>query len=70
MAALAVVPVTPENGFRPFARLAEIAPAERVEGVQGQLPDATREQATSLVEALRRRIVRKPDRDPSLALRS
>jgi hypothetical protein len=44
-------------------RLAELLEVSESEGTQGQLPDTTREQATGLVEALRRRIVRKPDRD-------
>ena len=63
MAALAVVPVTPETVSGLSRRLAELLEQSESEGVQGQLPDATREQATGLVEALRRRIVRKPDRD-------
>jgi Gp157 protein len=63
MAALAVVPVTLETVSGLSRRLAELLEQSESEGVQGQLPDATREQATGLVEALRRRIVRKPDRD-------
>ncbi len=63
MSALAVVPVTPETVSGLSRRLAELLEQSESEGVQGQLPDATREQATGLVEALRRRIVRKPDRD-------
>src|SRR6266705_2675348 len=63
MAALAVVHGTPETVSGLSRRLAELLEQSESEGVQGQLPDATREQATGLVEALRRRIVRKPDRD-------
>ena len=63
MAALAVVPVTPETVSGLSRRLAELLEQSESEGVQGQLPDATREQATGLVEVLRRRIARKPDRD-------
>ena len=63
MSALAIVPVIPETVSGLSRRLAELLEQSESEGVQGQLPDATREQATGLVEALRRRIVRKPDRD-------
>src|SRR5258708_13592347 len=63
MAALAVVPVTPETVSGLSRRLAELLEQSEADGVQGQLPDATREQAAGLVEALRRRIVRRPDRD-------
>ena len=63
MSALAIVPVMPETVSGLSRRLAELLEQSESEGVQGQLPDATREQATGLVEALRRRIVRKPDRD-------
>ena len=56
MSALAVVPVTPETVSGLSRRLAELLEQSESEGVQGQLPDATREQAAGLVEALRRRI--------------
>src|SRR2546425_9740281 len=63
MSALAIVPGVPETISGLSRRLAELLEQSESEGVQSQLPDATREQATGLVEALRRRIVRKPDRD-------
>ena len=52
MAALAVVPVTPETVSGLSRRLAELLEQSESEGVQGQLPDATREQAAGLVEVL------------------
>ena len=63
MSALAIVPGIPETISGLSRRLAELVEQSESEGAQSQLPDATREQATGLVEALRRRIVRKPDRD-------
>ena len=60
MAALAVVPATPETVSGLSRRLAELLAQSESEGAQYQLPDATREQATGLVEALRRRIIRRP----------
>ena len=42
MAALAVVPVTPETVSGLSRRLAELLEQRESEGVQGQLPDATR----------------------------
>ena len=63
MSELAIVPGLPETTCSLSRRLAELLELSESEGTQGQLPDATREQATGLVEALRRRIVRKPDRD-------
>jgi hypothetical protein len=63
MSALAIVPGVPETISGLSRRLAELLEQNESEGAQSQLPDATREQATDLVEALRRRIVRKPDRD-------
>jgi hypothetical protein len=58
MSALAIVPVMQESISGLSRRLAEL-----LEQSDGQLPDAAREQATGLVEVLRRRIVRKPDHD-------
>ena len=55
MAELAVVPVTPETVSGLSRRLAELLEQSESEGTQGQLPDATREQAAGLVEVLRRR---------------
>jgi hypothetical protein len=63
MSALAIVPGKPETISGLSRRLAELLEQSESEGAQSQLPDATREQATGLVEALRRRIVRKPDHD-------
>src|ERR1700720_1901141 len=63
MSALAIAPVLPQPVSRLSRQLADLLEQSESEGVQGQLPDATREQAAGLVEALRRRIVRKPDRD-------
>lgn len=63
MSALAMVPITPETVSGLSRRLAELLEGSESDGVQGQLPDAIREQAIGLVEVLRRRIVRKPDRD-------
>jgi len=63
MSALAIVPGKPETISGLSRRLAELLEQSESEGAQSQLPDAAREQATGLVEALRRRIVRKPDRD-------
>ncbi len=63
MSALAVLPAMPETVSALSRRLAELLEQSESEGFLSQLPDATREQATDLVEALRRRIVRKPDRD-------
>ena len=63
MSALAIVPVTPETDAGLSRRLAELLDQSESESTQGQLPDATREQAAGLVEVLRRRIVRKPDPD-------
>lgn len=63
MSALAIVPVIPETVTGLSRRLADLIEQSEPEGLQGQLPDAAREQATGLMEALRRRIVRKPDRD-------
>ena|ERR1019366_1544780 len=63
MSALAIAPVMPETVSAIARRLAELLDQSQLEGVQGQLPDATREQAAGLVEMLRRRIVRRPDRD-------
>src|SRR5258708_12511245 len=63
MSALAVAAAVPETVSGLSRRLAELLEQSESEGVQSQLPDATREQATGLVEALRRRIIRKPDRD-------
>ena len=63
MSALAIVPVMPETVSALARRLAELLDQSQLEGAQGQLPDATREQAAGLVEVLRRRIVRRPDRD-------
>ena len=57
MSALAIVPGVPETTGVLSRRLAELLEVSESEGTQGQLPDATREQATGLVEALRRRIV-------------
>ena len=62
MAALAVVPITPETVSGLSRRLAELLEQSESEGVPSQLPDATREQAIGLVEALRHRMVRKHDR--------
>ena len=62
MSAFAIVPGKPETISGLSRRLAELLEQSESEA-QNQLPDATREQATGLVEALRRRIVRKPDRD-------
>src|SRR6266849_5680309 len=61
MSALALV--MPETASGLSRRLAELLEQNESEGVQSQLPDATREQAIGLMEALRSRIVRKPDRD-------
>jgi hypothetical protein len=63
MSALAIVPGIPETISCLSRRLAELLEQSGSEGAQSQLPDATREQATGLVEALRRRVVRQPDRD-------
>jgi hypothetical protein len=63
MSALALVPVMAETASGLSLRLAELLEQNESEGVHSQLPDATREQAIGLVEALRCRIVRKPDRD-------
>jgi hypothetical protein len=63
MSALTVVPVIPETVSGLSRRLAELLEQSEPEGDQVQLPDATREQAAGLLDALRRRIVRKPDRD-------
>jgi len=63
MSALAMVPVLPEKVSGLSRRLADLIEQSESEGVHGQLPDAAREQATGLVEALRRRIIRKPDHD-------
>ena len=63
MSALAIVPVMPETVSGLARRLAELLDQSQSDGVQGQLPDATREQAPGLAEVLRRRIVRRPDRD-------
>ena len=63
MSALAVLPVMPETVASLSRRLAELLEQSDSADVQGPLPDATQEQAAGLVEVLRRRIVRKPDRD-------
>jgi hypothetical protein len=63
MSALAIAPVISETVSGLSRRLAELLAQSESESVQYQLSDATREQATGLVEALRRRIIRKPDRD-------
>jgi len=63
MSALAVLPAMPETVSALSRRLAELLEQSESEGFLSQLPDATREQATDLVEALRRRIVRKPECD-------
>ena len=63
MTALALVHAAPESVSGLSRRLAELLERSESEGVQGLVPDAAREQATDLVEALRRRIIRKPDRD-------
>jgi hypothetical protein len=62
MSALATAPVMPERVSALARRLAELLDQSQLDGVEGQLPDATRDQGTGLVEALRRRIVRKSDR--------
>ena len=61
MSALAVMPVASEPVSCLSRRLADLLAQGEADGIQ--LPDAAREQATVLVEALRRRILRKPDRD-------
>ncbi|MEQ1947377.1 MAG: siphovirus Gp157 family protein [Bryobacteraceae bacterium] len=63
MSALAMVPVLPETVSGLSRRLADLIEQTESEGIQGELSDATREQAVGLVEALRRRIIRKPDHD-------
>lgn len=63
MSALAIAPVTLETVAGLSRRLAELLEHSEPVGVQSQLPDAIREQAAGLVEALRRCIVHRPDRD-------
>src|SRR5438309_4954572 len=63
MSALAMVPGKAETISGLSRCLAELLEQSESECAQSQLPDATREQAAGLVEAVRRRIVRKPDRD-------
>ena len=61
MSALAVMPVASEPVSCLSRRLADLLAQGEADGIQ--LPDAAREQATLLVEVLRRRILRTPDRD-------
>jgi hypothetical protein len=60
MSALAVVPTPAETPSGLSRRLTELL-EQSADG--SQLPDATREHATVLLEALRRRIVRRTERD-------
>ncbi len=63
-AALSVSPNTSESVFDVAKRLAELVGEAAPGSVDGKLPDEIRERVADLVEALRKHVVAKPERDP------
>lgn len=55
---------TQETVFDQVQRLAQLSAEARQEGSSDELPDAIRERMADLAEAIRRRTVRKAERDP------
>ena len=62
-AVLAVVAKAPLSIFDLGVQLSAVLNEAAPESTTGELPDAARERVADLVEALRNRVVRKPDRD-------
>jgi hypothetical protein len=62
-ATLSVCPKTSESVFDIAKRLADLMEGAAAESIDGKLPEGTRERATDLVEALRRLVVVRPERD-------
>ncbi len=60
---LSVCPKTSESVFDIAKRLADLMEGAAAESIDGKLPEGTRERATDLVEALRRLVVVRPERD-------
>lgn len=63
-AAILATPLSSESTFDIGKRLAKSLEQAEQETVDGQLPDSIRDRIADLVEALRRRLVHKTERDP------
>jgi hypothetical protein len=63
-ATLSVFPKTSESVFDVAKRLAELIDGAASESIDGKLPEGVRERVADLVEALRKHVVLKSDRDP------
>src|SRR5215831_1895430 len=63
-AALSVFPYTSESVFDVAKRLADVIDKASPESVDGKLPEGARERVADLVEALRKHVAAKPERDP------
>lgn len=63
-AALSVSPNTPESVFDVAKRLAGVMERAALESMDGKISESARERAADLVEALRKRVALKPERDP------
>lgn len=61
---LSVLPKTSESVFDVARRLAELMEGAAAVSADGTLPEGTRERAADLVEAVRKHVVLKPERDP------
>jgi hypothetical protein len=64
MTGLAVSPNTSESVLDLARRLAEVIEQAAQDSTDGGLPESSRERAADLVEALRRHVARKWERDP------
>ena len=62
--AVLATPSSSESTFDVCKRLAELLEQAEQDTVDGQLPDSIRDRIADLVEVLRRRVVRKTERDP------
>ena len=63
-AALSVFPNTSESVFDVAKRLADLIGEAAAGSVDGKLPDGIRERVVDLVEALRKHVIVRPERDP------
>lgn len=63
-ATLSVLPNTSESVFDVAKRLADLMEEAAAESVGGKIPEGARERVADLVEALRKHVAARPERDP------
>jgi hypothetical protein len=63
-ATLSVFPKTSESVFDVARRLADLMEGAAAESADGKLPEGVRERVADMVEALRKHVAAKPERDP------